>query len=137
MSYVCSQILKKIIMKKIIVLLFVCLCFSAGSVYSLPPTSEEEIEIRDIVAGSTVLRSSPAPAVSAWLSETQINLTFLLNLGAVTITVANEQSSVYSATLTAGEGTAAVINTAGWSPGDYTITIVRSNGKTYAGGFEL
>jgi hypothetical protein len=49
----------------------------------------------------------------------------------------NEQSSVYSATLTAGEGAAAVINTAGWSPGSYTITIVRSNGKTCAGEFEL
>jgi hypothetical protein len=124
-------------MKKIIVLLFVCLCFSAGSVYPLPPTSEEEIVIRETSIVTTVLRSSPAPAVSAWLSDSQIDLTFLRDLGAVTITVANEQSSVYNATLTANEGAATVINTAGWSPGSYTITIVRSNGQPLTGTFEL
>jgi hypothetical protein len=123
-------------MKKMMVLLLVC--FAVGSVYSLPPTSPEEIEIKEIATGSSgPLKSPPAPMVEAWLLDGLIELTFLYDLGAVTLTVANEQSSVYSATLTAGEGTAAVINTAGWSPGDYTITIVRSNGKTCAGEFEL
>jgi hypothetical protein len=122
-------------MKKLFVLFFVSLsAFYAGA---LAPTSAAEIRIKETVSPSGILRSAPAPAVSAWLSDSQIDLTFLRDLGTVTITVANEQSSVYNATLTANEGVATVINTAGWSPGDYTITIVRSNGKTYAGEFEL
>jgi hypothetical protein len=128
----------KNIMKKIIVTFILSLCATLLSFGSMLPISEEEIEIRDI-AGTigTVLRSAPAPAVSAWLSDAQIDLTFLRYMGTVTITVANAQETVYTATVTAEEGVHTVISVAGWNAGDYTITIVRSNGQSFAGEFEL
>jgi hypothetical protein len=96
-----------------------------------------EIDIRETVSVTTVLRSSPAPAVSAWLTDSQIDLTFLRNLGAVTITVTNAQETVYTATATVAEGSVVVISIQGWSPGDYAISIVRSNGQSFTGTFDL
>jgi hypothetical protein len=52
-------------------------------------------------------------------------------------TVTNEQETVYSATVTAEEGTQTVISTQGWSAGNYTVTITRSNGRAFTGDFEL
>jgi hypothetical protein len=96
-----------------------------------------EIIIRETTVNTPVLRSAPAPAVNAWLSDAQIDLTFLRYLGTVTITVASAQETVYTATVTAEEGVQAVISTQGWSAGNYTIIIVRSNGQTFAGEFEI
>jgi hypothetical protein len=106
-----------------------------------PPAStntstSSEIIIRATTVAPGLLRSAPAPAVSAWLSDTQIDLTFLRYLGTVTITVANAQETVYTATIAADEGTEWLIPTAGWASGDYTITIVRSNGQSITGEFE-
>jgi hypothetical protein len=106
---------------------------SFGSILPLTP---EEIEIKETTVNTPVLRSAPAPAVSAWLSDAQIDLTFLRYLGTVTITVANAQGIVYTASVVADTGVEWVIDTQGWSAGDYTITIVRSNGQTFAGAFE-
>jgi hypothetical protein len=107
-----------------------------------PPAStntstSNEIIIIATTVNTPVLRSAPAPAVNAWLSDAQIDLTFLRNLGTVTITVANTQETVYTATVTAEEGVHTVISVAGWNAGDYIITIVKSNGQTFAGEFEI
>jgi hypothetical protein len=129
-------------MKKLIFLLLlgviggVSLTAQAQSANTYSPTTDEII-IKETTIMTPVLKSVSVTPIKAWLADGQVEVLFQANLGAVTITVANEQSSVYSATLTANEGVAAVINTTGWSSGGYTITIVRSNGKTYAGEFEL
>ena len=117
-----------------------CTCSIANAHCDTTSTGQvspaKEIEIKDI-AGGGLLRSAPAPVVSAWLADGQIDLTFLQYLGTVTITVANAQETVYSATVTAEDGTQTTVSTAGWSPGSYTITITRSNGQTLTGDFEL
>jgi hypothetical protein len=100
-------------------------------------SSTREIIIRETTVNTPVLRSATAPAVNAWLSDAQIDLTFLRNLGTVTITVANAQETVYTATATANESAQAIINTQGWASGDYTVTITRSNGHAFIGDFEL
>jgi hypothetical protein len=134
-------------MKKLIILLAILcpvFCMQAmGNVCTVaaPDSSsnsvEREIRIIETSSPSGLLRSAPAPAVSAWLTDAQIDLTFLRNLGTVTITVANEQETVYSAMVTAEEGTQTVISTQGWSAGNYTVTITRSNGQAFTGDFEL
>ena len=128
-------------MKKVFTLLLVLVALGASRTQVAGNISQgiaEEIEIKDRTTNrGGVLRSAPAPAVSAWLSDAQIDLTFLQDLGSVTITVANAQETVYSATLTAEDGTQTTVSTAGWSPDSYTITITRSNGQTLTGDFEL
>ena len=138
-------------MKKLISILFIISCpvfcmqaMGNAAAVAAPDSSssaaaeaEREIRIIETTAPSGLLRSAPAPVVSAWLADAQIDLTFLQYLGTVTITVANAQETVYSATLTAEDGTQTTVSTAGWSPGSYTITITRSNGQTFTGAFEL
>jgi hypothetical protein len=138
-------------MKKLTSILFVILCpvccmqaignimtVAAPDALSATSSDAREIRIKDTTAPSGLLRSTPAPAVSAWLSDAHIDLDFLRYLGTVTITVANAQeTTVYTAAVTAGEGTQTVISTQNWSAGSYTITIVRSNGQTFSGDFEL
>jgi hypothetical protein len=139
-------------MKKLISILFIISCpvfcmqamgnaaavaASDSSSSAAAAEAEREIRIIETIVTSGLLRSAPAPAVSAWLTGAQIDLTFLQYLGTVTITVANAQETVYSATLTAEDGTQTTVSTAGWSPGSYTITITRSNGQTLTGDFEL
>ena len=110
---------------------------AADSTTSAAASIEREIRIIATTVNTPLLRSAPAPAVSAWLSDAQLDLTFLSYLGMVTITVANEQETVYTATVAADDGTEWAITTQGWSAGDYTITIVRSNGQSFTGEFEL
>lgn len=124
-------------MKKLIVTLIVSLNAIVLSFGCILPLTPEEIEIKATTVNPGLLRSAPAPAVNAWLSDTQIDLTFLRYLGTVTITVANVQGTVYTAAVTAEEGVQTVIYTEDWSAGDYTITIVRSNGQSFTGEFEL
>jgi hypothetical protein len=103
-------------MKKLIT--FLCLFIIACStIVTGRAQTREEIEIIATSSSKGLLRSAPAPAVSAWLIGAQIDLTFLRDLGTVTITVANAQEPVYSATVTAEEGTQTAISTQNWSAG--------------------
>jgi hypothetical protein len=137
-------------MKKILIMLFIAGCpvfyiqamgnvgaVAAPDSSSAATDGAREIDIIATSAPTGLLRSAPAPAVSAWLSDAQMDLTFLRYLGTVTITVTHEQETVYTATVTAEEGTQTAIGIAGWSPGSYTVTITRSNGQTFTGSFEL
>ena len=96
-----------------------------------------EVRIKETTAPSGLLRSAPAPVVSAWLSDGQIDLTFLQDLGTVSISVTNAQETVYTATTTAADGSEWTVSVTDWPAGDYTIEIVRSNGQTLTGDFEL
>lgn len=135
-------------MKKILTILFivccpVCYIQAMGTllINAAPDSAqtkiEREIDIKESTTNSGMLRSAPAPAVSAWLTDAQIDLTFLQDLGTITITVTYAQETVYTATVTADIDVEWAISTQGWGAGDYTITIVRSNGRTYTGNFEL
>ncbi|MDR1345833.1 MAG: DUF3244 domain-containing protein [Bacteroidales bacterium] len=127
-------------MKKVFILLFVLAALGASSIQaagnSLSITAEQ-ILIKETNKVSGPLRSAPAPVVSAWLVDSQISLTFLQDLGTVTITVTGTQGEVYQTSVSVTDGTELTIDTQGWPAGDYVIEIVRSTGKTYTGDFEL
>ena len=134
--------MKKLIFTSIVFISAVFCAYSTANASSVTTTADpvspaEEIEIKDITAAGGLLRSAPLPVVSAWLLNAQMNLTFLQDLGMVNITVTGVQGAVYQTSFAAADGAELVIDTEGWSAGDYTITIVRSNGKTFAGDFEL
>ena len=110
---------------------------AASDSSSAAAAAEREIRIKETSAPSGLLRSAPAPVVSAWLSGAQIDLTFLQDLGTVSITVTGAQGVVYQTSVAAADGVELAIDAQGWTAGDYIIEIVRSNGKTYEGEFEL
>jgi hypothetical protein len=129
-------------MKKLISILFIILCAmfcmqAMGNIVTVAaPDASSAIlsdarEIRIIVTSSPkgLLRSAPAPAVNAWLTGAQIDLTFLRDLGTVTITVANAQETVYSATVTAEEGTQTAISTQNWSAGSLPLLLYAAMGS--------
>jgi hypothetical protein len=121
-------------MKKLI---FLFLFGLIGGTSLTAQSTTREIIIKETTAPSGPLRSAPAPAVSAWLTNGQIDLTFLSNLGTVTITVTGNQGDVFTTTATVSEDSELVISTQNWPAGNYTITITRSNGQAFTGDFEL
>jgi hypothetical protein len=136
-------------MKKILTILFIVFCpvcymqamgTPLAAINAAPDSTsktEREIDIIATTTSSGPLRSAPAPVVSAWLVDSQISLTFLQDLGTVTVTVTGAQGEVYQASVSVIDGTELTISTQGWPAGEYTITIVRSSGQTLTGDFEL
>jgi hypothetical protein len=110
--------------------------YAAGNM--LPPSAVEIVIKETTPPASDDILSSYAVPVDAQMTNRQIDLAFLANLGAVTVTVENGQGVVFQSAFAAIDGAEAFINAENWSDGDYTITIVRSDdGKTFTGDFEL
>jgi hypothetical protein len=125
-------------MKKIIT--FLCLF---GIACSASSTGQQQT-LREIIIVATnptppILKSAPVQPVKAWVIGTQLKFEFQSNLGTVTLTITHNASNetVYQTTGNATNGTEWLIPTVSWASGDYTITIIRSNGQTFTGEFEL
>jgi hypothetical protein len=136
------KLLNNLTMKKLIAFLFLFgmmggASLTAQSTHTTRSTTSEKVVIRETSSMKKVLKSTLSPAIEAWLTDGQLDILFQGNLGSVVITVTGTQGDVYQTSVLAADGTEITISTQDWEAGSYTITIVRSNGQTFAGDFEL
>ena len=80
----------------------------------------------------------PLHPVEATLHEESVEIGFNHSLGSVTVTVVNGSgSTVFQQTVNATAGSGLSIDTAAWSNGVYTLSIVVANGDYLEGTFEI
>jgi hypothetical protein len=130
------------IMKKLIFLfLFGITCGMNSTAQAQTPNtytpSTAEIIIKETTTVTPVLKSMSITPIQAWLTGGQVEVLIQANLGSVTITITGTQGVVYQTSFVAAEDAELAIDAQGWTAGDYTIVIVRSNGRTYEGEFKL
>jgi len=76
--------------------------------------------------------------VEAYQNANGVEITFLENLGALEIVVEDESGAkVFQTTVNATAGGTLIINTGGWSKGNYTLIITDEEGGCLKGNFAI
>ncbi len=134
-------------MKTTTAILFFFLC--SATVYSFPiiasasnstgqTATNQEIRLHATSIGNKGTKSAPICPLKVWLYGDYIELSFLMNMGSVTVTITGVNGVVYNAVHVATAMTSYGIVTGQLPTGDYTITIKQeNNGRSYSGQFEL
>ena len=81
---------------------------------------------------------SPGDPVEVFQNPGSIEITFLCNLGKLTIVVTDQSGNeVYRQGVDATVGSSLPIDTSGWSAGEYTLLISDGQGGSLEGNFEI
>jgi len=112
-------------------LMFICLAgFAFFSVHSGNVPLQGSLQVGGL--------KSPGDPLEVFQSPGSVEITFLCNLGKLTIVVTDQScNEVYRQGVDATVGSSLPIDTSGWSAGEYTLLISDGLGGSLEGNFEI
>ena len=92
----------------------------------------------NLAGGGPMKTPFPTLPVEAWQNDADIQLTFLVDLGSLNITVADEAGEpVFQTTVNATAGSKWYIDAESWNGGEYTLLIANGTGGYLMGKFVI
>ena len=128
------NVIKTFVMKNVLITIFFILSFAPMFAQTVP---EKEIDFE----GSFIMddaRSASLP-IEAYLQDTQVVITFYVDLSDATVTIASEENNqeMEERTISFIDSAPEVFNISGYSKGTYIITITTPRGTYLSGLFRI